>query len=98
VPPVRNCLDVVSDTITLFRASPKRSGILQSIMQQDGGRAEHLKSLCETRWVERHEALLTFCEVISPIGEASEMIANGDKGSGETAKKANQFLGLLSAW
>ena len=28
VPPVRNCLGVVSGTITLFRASPKRSGVL----------------------------------------------------------------------
>ena len=45
--------------------------------------------------MERHGPLLIICEVYSQVGEELGMIANGEHGSGETAKKASQFVGAI---
>jgi len=48
---VRNAVGTVKEVIAFFNASAKRNFILKSVA---GGQ---LQSLCETRWVERHDSL-----------------------------------------
>ncbi|KAF0756247.1 52 kDa repressor of the inhibitor of the protein kinase-like [Aphis craccivora] len=53
--------------------------------------AHKLKSLCETRWVLRHEAIMIFKELLQPIISALEQIENDSKNK-ESIKRAHILL------
>lgn len=58
---------------------PKRNNELQKAIAEleTEVRATRLKKLCTTRWVERHESVLTFLELLAPILHAlNEIIAS----------------------
>ena len=65
LPPFRNLFGTLAAVSEFFNASPKRTLALKSLIEEDaeeGGassehRRRHLKSYCETRWVERHNAV-----------------------------------------
>lgn len=94
VPSIRNCLGVVSEVAKFFRASPKRSGILQKNIEKcfPDKQKCRMKLLCETRWVERHEALMTFCELIIPIADTLEQLSDS---TGEAGAKAGQLYASM---
>ena len=51
---IRNAVDVMQDTTIFLNASSKRSAILKQKF------SKKLIELCETRWVERHDAVFQF--------------------------------------
>ena len=72
---IRNAFGVMCEVVTFFRLSPKRSRLLeQNILHgqsnedpQVKSQVKHLKKLCDTRWVERHEAVKTFKLLYLPV-------------------------------
>lgn len=90
---IRNAFGVISDVCNFFHTSAKRSEILRkniNILKPDT-RTTKLKTLCETRWVVRHEAVLLFKDFLNPIVAALESIQMDLQGS-ESARKANYLL------
>ena len=58
---IRNSLGTMSDTITFVNASAKRLDAFLRQTSEKNSRTR-LVRLCETRWVEKHEAVLRFCD------------------------------------
>lgn len=66
---VRNAVGATSETCTFLRASPKRTKILEDKLREytPDCNIKRIKTLSETRWCERHEAVILFKESILPI-------------------------------
>lgn len=60
VPQIRNMFGTVKSVINFINESAKRRNIFKATLGEDGGRS--LVSLCETRFVERHDALFVFAD------------------------------------
>ncbi|CAN7977128.1 unnamed protein product [Ixodes persulcatus] len=92
LPDIRNAVGTVREVCTFFRKSAHRTAVLKRIIAQNhsGSRKERLHAFCETRWVERHEAIQTFVEFFPAVIAALETLQ--DKGNAETATKAHQLL------
>lgn len=74
-----------------FSASAIRVNKLKSIIESDEKnniKKNKLKTLCETRWVERHDALITFKELILQIIEALDDYENNGSKSDSSSKLA----------
>lgn len=67
---VRNLVATVREIGMFFSGSAKRHHVLQTVLKQE------LKSLCETRWVERHESLIQFKSEFLKIVESLDLISN----------------------
>lgn len=61
---IRNAIAIIQEVTTSINTSAKRlhTFIERASQKQDGGRKRRLVTLCETRWVERHESVLRFLE------------------------------------
>lgn len=57
LPSVRNCMGVIKEVCAFFHVSAKRTEILKSTILERCPEQKKTKliSLCETRWVERHD-------------------------------------------
>jgi len=70
--------------VAFFRGSGKRNFVLKSTV------GRQLQSLCETRWVERHDAILLFCSELDNIVESLHVVSQwSDR---ESASKANALM------
>jgi hypothetical protein len=88
VPSIRNCQGVVNEVAVFFNRSAKRNDILKkAILNADvESNRQQLRNLCETRWVERHDAIISFTLLYGPMLEAlDECSRTRDK---DTAVKA----------
>lgn len=67
MPQIRNCMGTVAKVGEFFHASPKREAALRYQIEKLilKARVTHLKSLCPTRWVQRHDALNVFVKTFS---------------------------------
>jgi len=54
--------------------------------------ARRLKPLCATRWVESHEAFITFKELLVPVVHTLEEIT---KQKGDPGARANELLSAI---
>lgn len=94
---IRNCFGTLKKTSIFFRKSANRSHVLRkmiSLMCPESTR-QRLLGLCETRWVEKHDAVLSFVSLFEAVIAALEEIQ--DNGSGESSAQANSLaLALLS--
>ena len=103
VPIVRNALGTVSEVATFFSNSAQRTRrpeIVVSEMQERGDlpiqRLHRLKHLCETRWVERHEALTALIDLFPAVIYCLTDMQN--EGNAATSKAAASLLhGLASS-
>lgn len=66
---VRNAVAVVKSTISFFNQSAKRHFILKQEL------GSQLTSLCETRWVERHDSLIRFRDGLVKVVSALSAIS-----------------------
>ncbi len=90
---IRNAFGVMCEVVTFFRLSPKRSMLLERKVldcQSDADpqvRSEvtHLKKLCDTRWVERHEAVKTFKVLYLPVVDTLTDISQSHDATSATA-------------
>ena len=62
-------MDTADSISRFFANSPKRQLALEKWITQlcEGERRHKLKSLCKTRWVERHEAFEVFVDLLLPL-------------------------------
>uniref|UniRef100_G1KWA4 Uncharacterized protein n=1 Tax=Anolis carolinensis TaxID=28377 RepID=G1KWA4_ANOCA len=74
IPAVRNCQGTISSVCNFFRASSIRLEQLKKNIKDSfpESRAKSLLPLCETRWVERHDAVLRFVELYSVMRDSSQ--------------------------
>lgn len=87
VPSIRNAVGVISGVATFFRDSAQRMHLLREEMQAHLPKEKQniLKKMCETRWVERHEAVLTFLDVLPCLPEILQKMADQDQGNRRSA-------------
>ncbi|XP_040275821.1 52 kDa repressor of the inhibitor of the protein kinase-like [Bufo bufo] len=79
---VRNAVAVVKSTISFFNQSAKRNFVLKQEL------GSQLTSLCETRWVERHDSLIRFpdglVKVVSALSAISQWKCSSSSSSAST--------------
>uniref|UniRef100_A0A8C5QC55 52 kDa repressor of the inhibitor of the protein kinase n=1 Tax=Leptobrachium leishanense TaxID=445787 RepID=A0A8C5QC55_9ANUR len=79
---VRNAVAVVKSTISFFNQSGKRNFILKKEL------GSQLASLCETRWVERHDSLIRFrvglVKVVSVLSAISQWKSSSSSSTAST--------------
>lgn len=78
---IRNCLGVMKDIINLFKNNALagenlKNSILELIPET---KKTHLVDLCETRLIERHEAVNVFVELFEPIIISLQNIQETDR-------------------
>ncbi|KAL4108237.1 hypothetical protein QTP88_018472 [Uroleucon formosanum] len=102
VPSIKNMLGIVSCIATFFSVSAKRADQLKSVIEafevsttnnSELGKKMKLKKLCETRWVERHDALITFKSLYIYVVRALEDLQNDT--NPETSCKATLYLNSI---
>ena len=81
---VRNTTGTMREVIAFFTASPKRNAVLKLQL------GKQLTKLCDTRWVERHDAVLQFRESLGSIAKALETVSQWREPS--SAAKARSLL------
>lgn len=88
---VRNCLGSIKEIINFFRSSAKRQTALLNIVENLDCeiKKKRLTRYCETRWVERLDAIIKFKEMFVPIFITLEKIE--ESWIGESAQKAATF-------
>lgn len=93
---IRNAFGVVSECCAFFHYSAKRTYTLKEKVLEINSKsqAHKLKSLCETRWVLRHEAIMIFKKFLQPIVMALEQIQNDSKNK-ENIKRAHSLLNCI---
>jgi hypothetical protein len=77
---IRNMLDKMKSVSLYFRFSPKREGLLNSIILRtmaNSVRKKALLDICRTRWAERHDAYTHFYQSFVYIVRALEIISTG---------------------
>jgi predicted RNA-binding protein YlxR (DUF448 family) len=86
---IRNAVGTVKEVVSFFNASAKRNFIFKRVA------GSQLQSLCETRWVERHDSLLQFCSGLHDIVRALTIISKWD--DRDSSSKANILVHALSS-
>lgn len=66
---IRNTMDTADSVCHFFSNSPKRQLAFETWIEHklEGERRHKLKSICRTRWVERHEAFEMFIDLFEPL-------------------------------
>ncbi|XP_018496236.1 52 kDa repressor of the inhibitor of the protein kinase-like [Galendromus occidentalis] len=86
VVPIRRAFGVVSSVAAFFSNSSSRVRSLEDQVEihAPSSSKRRLKALCATRWVESHQAFVTFKELLFPIVRCLEGISQipGDSGTG----------------
>ncbi|XP_042146012.1 52 kDa repressor of the inhibitor of the protein kinase-like [Ixodes scapularis] len=92
VPDIRNCMSTVREICSFFRGSPIRSKVLVDKVGLlcPESRKRRLVSLCETRWVERHDCILAIIELLEPIAAALQQL--DESGASDNASRAHMLL------
>lgn len=69
IPAIRNCHGVIGQVINLFRNSSNANKTFQDIIEKHAPetRKKRLLRLCETRFIERHQSIITFMELFNCI-------------------------------
>ncbi|XP_060881672.1 zinc finger MYM-type protein 1-like [Metopolophium dirhodum] len=97
VPSVKNMMGIVSSIAAFFSASAKRADKLKSVILGDSNNSqkkEKLKTLCEIRWIERHDALITFKQLYVYVVHALEDISHDP--NPESSCKAALYLNSVT--
>lgn len=109
IPVVKDMNGIITELAQFFWNSPKRQRLLETVLEKDAPQTKktHLKSLCRTRWVERHQAYETFCELYTHVTKVLEAMSHGqlfaaDYGDwswdSETRNLANGFLHRITSF
>lgn len=85
-------MGILGSISTFLSASAKRVGMLEEAIRNLNIKDTHktkLKALCNTRWVERHESVITFKQLIIPIVNTLEGLESDQDAN--TSSKAAMF-------
>lgn len=75
---IRNTVGVISSIVNFFRDSMSRINALEDYLKENSllKEGKHaLKKMCETRWVERHDSVLTFLSTLPSLPAVLEKLA-----------------------
>ena len=75
IPAVRNMMGAADQVVRFFEFSPKKENTLLNVIKSKEKietQKSKLKELCRTRWVERHQALDNFIELLPAVVETLE--------------------------
>lgn len=86
---IRNCVGLMMEIISFFNLSSKRNFVLKKILNGN----PRLISLCETRWVERHDSVMLFKSSLPYIIKALTLISNWQEHN--SSSKAKMLLTSL---
>lgn len=75
---IRNTFNKVGEICSFFRVSAQRSEKLKKRLQEGPKQVTTLIKYCETRWVERHDAILLFADSLKYIVLALEDLKSQD--------------------
>jgi len=91
VAPIRNYVGILGNICTFFSTSAKRCDALKTSIDNKcpDSSATHLKQLCPTRWVDWHDSVLLFVELMEAVGDCLSAISSWS--DIETSTKANQL-------
>ena len=66
---IRNMMGTVREIVAFINVSSKRLAVFKAAVAHcfPGARVNKLKGLCDTRWIERHECIETFIELLEAI-------------------------------
>ena len=94
IPEMRNCFGVI-ETVYNFFKYPKRMHILELQIDklQEKPRSEKLKRLCPTSWIERHDSVRAFIELLDPL--LSALIDISDWNDKKVATDAHLLLSAV---
>ena len=92
---IRNSMGTIQQVASFFRCSAKRHYVLSSVLRdQPNSSKQSILSLCETRWVERHNSVLQFRDSLEIIVHALEIITSWD--DRDTSSKAKTLLSAVT--
>lgn len=91
---IKLTIGTIASSCSFLTASSHRVRLLQEEVQTTlpESRAQRLKPLCVTRWVESHKAFITFKELLIPIVRTLETVANE---KGDSGARANELLSAI---
>jgi len=93
---VQHCLNKIQEMVSFFKYAKRNSHLVKVIKQSSQGSnkdAEHLVSLCQTRFAERHKAVLVTRQLLPSVVKALEDMVMWD--SLETRKNARRLLSSI---
>ena len=98
IPEVRNAMDIGDKICQFFAFSPKRQLAFEKWVHQllEGEQRKKLKSICKTRWVERHEAFEVFLDLYRPLVYCLEDIRDSNEWNHDSRTDAQSFFLALS--
>lgn len=77
---IRNTIGTIREVSTFLRASVRRTNILKYKLIKYNLKSSRLMNYCDTRWVERHEAIALFKDnIMLPIIASLEQIMTDNK-------------------
>lgn len=95
----RNAQGTITEVTNFINHSANRVALLQTLIQESFGdetQKRRLKTLCTTRWVERHECILTFCELLPAIRDLLRHYESGND-TNATAKSLTLQKGICDS-
>lgn len=92
VPAIRNALATVQEVKNFF-ISPKRKAVLNEHINKLDTKAQSLKRLCQTRWIERFHAVEDFLELFEPVLDS--LTAIKDWPDRQTSREADAYINSL---
>lgn len=94
LPSIRNCLGIVSEIANLFRNHSNANTTFQDVIQKHApeSKKRRLVRLCETRFIERHESIISFVELFKFIVLSLEIISSK---TWSISSKASAFLAAV---
>jgi hypothetical protein len=97
IPTIRNMLGIVSQIHGFFSASALRTQRLKEVILQmnPNSQTNGILGLCETRWVERHEAVLRIREHIHPVYRTLCLLAENGDTNAEVLKNSFAFSDFI---
>lgn len=93
LPAIRNAIDIINSVSVFARDSAKRMKILQDKVKdlQLESNVTKIKQLCETRWVEKHDAILEFSTILPAVINFLEFV------KGESSCASTKANGIYSS-
>ncbi|KAF2899969.1 hypothetical protein ILUMI_06216 [Ignelater luminosus] len=90
-----NCLSTIHSIKIIFRTSALGINVLKEAIERNmpKSRLKNLVVMCETRWVQKHDSVIRFDELLIPIAEAPEKLKQ--TGNRETFQTANQLISAI---
>lgn len=86
---VRNCVGIIKEVVSFFHVSAKRNYTLKQHLTTH----KKLHSLCETRWVERHDSIMQFKESIIEIVDTLTDVSEWNENI--TSSKAKMMIAAI---